>query len=106
MKVTTDLGDWSEVPKRLRWAFLATVALAFVVGLAAVIVGAPVSIGLLVAMNVALGLNWLFTRRRRWWGEEHHGEDVIKPVTRRQLIWIAAVDVLALGLVTTGGLHL
>jgi hypothetical protein len=104
MKVTTDLGDWSSVPQRLRWAYLATVGLAFVVGLAAVMIGAPVSIGLLVSMNVGFGLNWLFTRRRSSWGDEGSGEEVIKPVTRRQAIGFALLDAVAVALVT-GGSH-
>jgi hypothetical protein len=103
MKVTTDLGDWSNLSRRLRWAFAALVTAALVLGFGLVIAGAPIGLALLAVLNVGVALQWLFTTRRPWWPGEP--DDIIDRNFRQRLMLVVVLDAVAAVLVGVGVLR-
>jgi hypothetical protein len=105
--VTTDMGPWRTLPRRVRVGFLTELGIGVVVGtilglglasLAATLIGAS-----------CLSVAWLlaFDRRRAWWpGEPNVPVDPIGRHFRRWIVSMVAVVVITVVLVLTGVLQL
>jgi hypothetical protein len=96
-KVTTDMGDWSTIPQRLRLAFVTVVLVASLVGIAAGtgLLSVPVAVILLTATGLAC--LFVFDRRRAWWPEEPGvAADPIGRHMRRNVAILAAAGLGAL----------
>ena len=70
MRISTDLGDWSTLPRRIRLAVTTLVGSVVIFGLAWGLTGGSLLLGGLIAANLAIPGQWIFTRRRPWWPEE------------------------------------
>jgi hypothetical protein len=70
VRLTTDMGDWSTLPRRIRLAIVSLVVGASVVGIAAGI--GVLSITAAAVLLSALGVVFVvfLDRRRAWWPEE------------------------------------
>lgn len=97
----TDLGDWGNLPIRLRLALTSVVLAGIVVGIGAVTGWLSLPAALLLLWNGGVALQWLFTRRRRWWDDEP-GEDVIdRDFTTRLVLALVLDAALIVALIAT-----
>jgi hypothetical protein len=107
LKVTTDMGDWSTLPRRIRLAFLAVIVGASVVGIAAGI--GLLSITVAAILLAAMGIVWVlvFDRRRPWWPDEPTvAVDPVAANLGRKVAVFAAIGIAAAVLGLTGVLPL
>jgi len=94
VKLTTDMGDWSTLPKRIRLAIVSLVVGASVVGIAAGIgvLSITAAAGLLSALGVVFVV--VFDRRRAWWPEEPTLKvDPVGANLARKVVTFAAIGV-------------
>ena len=70
VKGTTDRGDWSTMPRRLRLAFASLLPITMVIGVGLGSTGQ--SFGWVLLVSPILGVVWalVFDRRRPWWPPE------------------------------------
>jgi hypothetical protein len=103
MRVTTDLGDWTDIPMRVRLALIAIVVCGIGTGLAVAGGMIPLVAGALVIVNGGLLGQWAFSRRHPWWPPEPSWP--VDPVDRnfgRRLVFTLALDGMAAALIASG----
>jgi hypothetical protein len=103
MRITTDLGDWSTVPRRYQLALVCIVLTGLVAAIAALLGAVSLFEGIVLATNVGIALQWVFTRRRPWWrGESVAAPDLIDQNFGAKLAVVIAVDAIILLLALAG----
>ena len=103
----TDMGDWHDVPARLRWAFAAILV-------PAVILGLGLAFGLVSWTWAALALGaggplfyLVFDKRRSWWPPERAlAVDPVVVGARRNVIGCLAIGAVTLVLLALGVVRL
>ena len=94
LKVTTDMGDWSTIPLRIRLSVVTLIAGASIVGVASGI--GLLSITTAVVLLSAVGIAWVlvFDRRRLWWpGEPGVAVDPVAANLVRKVALFAAIGI-------------
>ena len=103
VKLTTDMGDWSTLPARIRIALVTGFLAAALVGVLGGLRVVPILVG--VALLALLGIIWVvvFDRRRSWWGPEPTLDvDPIGKNATRNVVTFAAAGLMAVLLVALG----
>ena len=70
VRFTTDMGDWSTIPRRMRLATVALIAGASIVGLMTGIGLLSITAGAVLLAISAIVWVLVFDRRRPWWPDE------------------------------------
>lgn len=70
VKLTTDMGDWSTLPKRIRLAIVSLLVGASVVGIAAGLGVLPIAVAVVLLAVLGVMFVLVFDRRRAWWPDE------------------------------------
>ena len=70
MRVTTDQGDWSTLTRRHQLALVCIALTGLAAGIAASVNAVSIVGAIVLAMNVGIAFQWVFTRRRPWWRSE------------------------------------
>jgi hypothetical protein len=103
LPVTTDMGDWHDVPARLRLAFFAVLVPAAVIGIGLVVglVSPPAAALALAAGGPAFYLT--FDKRRLWWPPERAlAVDPVAVGARRNVVLCLAIGAVTVALLVLG----
>ena len=99
VKLTTDKGDWSTIPVRIRLAVVALVGTAGITGLLAGLQVISIATGAVVLGVLGIGFVLMFDRRRPWWPDEPELE--VDPIATN-----AGRKILLFGIAAVAGLLL
>jgi hypothetical protein len=104
VRITTDLGDWGDIPIRVRLAFITIVLLGAGTGIAVGIGWLSLLGGFLLIANGGIAVQWFFTRRRPWWKDEAGGDDIVDRNFNRRFAIASAIDAVFVVLMLAGKL--